>query len=216
MELDVVEQQSGKTWRQAFAELRKMALRHKVISAMVVAAVLGSLAGIAVAGITSSGSGGTPGGVTEGGSSWAVQPSGKPAARAFSLPLLGASGQVSLAQYAGKPLIVNFFASWCGPCEKETPMLARFYRAHHGSVALVGIDGNDVTSNALRFARASGVSYPVGWDPQINVGVAYQVSGVPQTFFLDARHRVVYRVFGAVTPAQLSEGLALSSSSSSR
>jgi len=207
---DVVEQQSGKTWRQALAELRTMAIRHKVVSALVIAAVLGTLAGIAVAGTRSSG-GTAADGVTGGGSSWAVQPSGSPAAQGFSLPLLGQSGQVSLAQYAGKPLIVNFFASWCGPCAKETPMLARFYRSHQGSVALVGIDGNDVTSNALRFARASGVSYPVGWDPQVNVGLAYQVSGVPQTFFLDARHRIVYRVFGAVTPAQLSEGLALSS-----
>jgi cytochrome c biogenesis protein CcmG, thiol:disulfide interchange protein DsbE len=137
-------------------------------------------------------------------------PAPDPAAAAFSLPVLGHSGQqVSLSDYAGKPLIVNFFASWCSPCQQETPLLAKFYRAEHGKVALVGLDENDVVGNALRFTRAKGVSYPVGWDPQLTAAYAYGVGGLPQTFFLNARHRIVDRIYGALTQADLNKGIAL-------
>lgn len=210
MESDLVSSRSPsrKSWRDAVSELYRSALRHKLVSGLVAVAVFGSLAAIVAVGVSGSGTGAASSS-DAGSASWAVRPAGSPAAQAFSLPRLGGSGQISLAQYAGQPLIVNFFASWCTPCKAETPMLARFYRARHGSVALVGIDGNDVTSNALRFAKASGIGYPVGWDPQVSLGLAYGVNGIPQTFFLDARHRIVYRVFGAVTPAQLTTGLRL-------
>ena len=61
----------------------------------------------------------------------------------------------------------------------------------------------------MSFARADGVSYPVGWDPQFDVASAYGVDALPQTFFLDARHRIVDRIFGAVTLADLQKGIAL-------
>jgi thiol-disulfide isomerase/thioredoxin len=137
------------------------------------------------------------------------------AAPAFSLPVLGHSGlKVSLAGYSGKPLIVNFFASWCDPCKKETPLLAEFYRTERGRVPVVGLDENDVLGRAMSFTRADGVSYLVGWDPQTTAASAYGVDALPQTFFLDARHRIVDRVYGAVTPATLDKGLALATGAS--
>jgi thiol-disulfide isomerase/thioredoxin len=182
------------TWAGAFGEVWRSAIRHKVISAIVAICVVGSLAGIALAGQTS-GAATTP----------PIIP-----APAFSLPALGHSGQqVSLAEYSGKPLIVNFFASWCEPCKTETPLLARFYRSERGKVAIVGLDENDVTGNAMSFTRADGVSYPVGWDPHLTAASAYHVVALPQTFFLDAKHRIVDRVFGAVTLAALHKGIAL-------
>ena len=137
-------------------------------------------------------------------------PAADPAAPAFSFPVLGHSGQqISLSDYAGKPLIVNFFASWCTPCQQETPLLAKFYHAEHGRVALVGLDENDVVGNALTFTHKKGVSYPVGWDPQLTAAYAYGVGGLPQTFFLNAKHRIVDHIYGAVTQAELSKGVAL-------
>ena len=109
----------------------------------------------------------------------------------------------------GKPLVVNFFASWCGPCKTETPRLAAFYRAEHGKVAIVGLDENDTQANALSFTHADKVTYPVGFDPEMTAASAYDVGGLPQTFFLDARHRIVGRIFGAVTQADLDKGIAL-------
>jgi cytochrome c biogenesis protein CcmG/thiol:disulfide interchange protein DsbE len=132
-------------------------------------------------------------------------------APAFSLPALGAAdpGTVSLSQYAGKPLIVNFFASWCVPCQRETPLIAGLYKANAGHVAILGVDSNDTTAKATAFVQAKGVSYPVGVDPQFITASAYNVDALPQTFFLDSRHRIVFRVIGAVTRAQLEQGVQL-------
>jgi thiol-disulfide isomerase/thioredoxin len=176
--------------------------------------VAGTFLAIGLAGAgTSGGSAAAAAGTGAG----AVIPAGEPAAASFNVPLLGQStARTSLAAYAGKPLVVNFFASWCPPCKQETPLLARFYRGEHGSVALLGLDTNDQVANALTFTRANGVTYPVGRDPDIAVASAYDVNGLPQTFFLNARHRIVYRVFGAVTAAELSKGIALATGGTAR
>jgi cytochrome c biogenesis protein CcmG/thiol:disulfide interchange protein DsbE len=135
---------------------------------------------------------------------------GQPLARNFTMAELGYPGrQVSLSQFRGKPVIVNFFASWCGPCQKETPLIARFYRAMEGRVTVIGIDANDQTGPALRFVRAAGVRYLVGFDPgTAPVALAYGVYALPQTFFLNARHHIVSRILGAVTMKELSAGVA--------
>ena len=124
-----------------------------------------------------------------------------PRAPAFTLAQLGHAGQhISLAQYAGHPLILNFFASWCEPCQRETPLIARFYRSHRRSVIIVGIDVNDSTSAGLAFARKMGVAYPVASDPSpMSMALSYGVTALPQTFFLNPQHRIVKRVIRAVT-----------------
>ena len=140
-------------------------------------------------------------------------PASHPAVPAFSLPALGQAGkQVSLTQYQGKPVILNFWASWCPPCQQETPLLASWYKQQHGHVALLGLDENDTTAAALKFAKAKGVTYPVGFDPQVRVALKYNVDDLPQTFFLNAQHRIVDHVLGAVTKAQLAKGLRLMNS----
>jgi len=183
------------TWAGAVRELWHTAVRHKFISGLIAVCVAASLVAIA---LVASGSGGPAGAAAD------------PAAPAFSLPVLGASGQdVSLSDYAGRPLIVNFFASWCEPCQKETPLLASFYRTEHGKVAIVGLDENDVLGSAMSFTHKEGVSYPVGFDPGAIAASAYGVAGLPQTFFLNAKHHIVDRVFGAVTLADINRGIAL-------
>ena len=81
-----------------------------------------------------------------------------PAARNFALRELGHPGRkVTLAAFAGRPVIVNFFASWCTPCKLETPTLARFYRESGERTAIIGVDSNDETGTALRFVHSAGV-----------------------------------------------------------
>jgi cytochrome c biogenesis protein CcmG/thiol:disulfide interchange protein DsbE len=170
----------------------RLIARNKLIS--------GSIAVFAVAAIVVS--------LLTGSSASALPPA--PAAPGFSLTALGQPGQqVTLAQYKDKPVIVNFWASWCVPCQGETPLLAAWYKRQQGKVALVGLDENDAAAKALAFARAKGVTYPVGSDPLTTAASAYGVDGLPQTFFLNARHQIVERVFGAVTTADLSEGVRL-------
>jgi cytochrome c biogenesis protein CcmG, thiol:disulfide interchange protein DsbE len=193
---DKVKRSMGQqTWKGAAREVGRTALRHKVLSATIAVCVAGSLIAVGVVG-SASGQAARPTPV---------------AAPAFSLPLLGdeSGQQVALSKYQGQPLIVNFFASWCDPCKTETPLLARFYRTEKGKVALVGLDENDTLGNATSFTRADGVSYPVGWDPQFTVASAYSVNALPQTFFLNARHQIVDRIFGPVTLASLHKGIAL-------
>jgi cytochrome c biogenesis protein CcmG/thiol:disulfide interchange protein DsbE len=147
--------------------------------------------------------------ITGGGTGGRPQP--PPAARAFTLKALGRPGSiVSLAEYAGRPVIVNFFASWCPPCKRETPLLARFYRDSRGAVAIIGVDANDDAGPAENFLREAGVTYPVGFDPfPASTTTSYGVSGLPQTFFLNARHRVVKHILGALTMKELTASVAL-------
>jgi thiol-disulfide isomerase/thioredoxin len=134
-----------------------------------------------------------------------------PAAKPFALKELGHPGQVvSLAAFAGRPLIVNFFASWCPPCKRETPLLAKFYSGAKGSIVVIGVDANDEAGPAEQFLRKAGVTYPIGSDPlPASTTTSYGVYGLPQTFFLDSKHRIVKRVFGALTLNQLHSGVAL-------
>jgi len=190
------------TWAGAIRELGQSAARHRIASAVVALCVAGSLVGVA---LVSSGSGS--------GSGRAAR-AADPVAPTFSFPALGHSRQrVSLGDYEGKPVIVNFFASWCAPCKQETPLLARFYHAEQAKVALVGLDENDVLGNAMSFTHSDGVTYPVGWDPHLSAADGYGVSALPQTFFLNAKHRIVDRIFGPVTLAALHQGIMLATGS---
>ncbi len=137
---------------------------------------------------------------------------GKPAprealrtARNFTLPALGHGGrQISLAAYAGRPVIINFFASWCGPCQRETPLLASFYRAHQGRVVIIGIDSSDEQGAALRFVASRHVTYPVAVDAfPAAVAASYGIINLPQTFVLNSKHQIVRHVSGGVTLPEL-------------
>jgi len=132
-------------------------------------------------------------------------------ARNFSLSVLGHPGQqISLRSMAGRPVIVNFFASWCEPCQRETPLIARFYRDNGGRPAIIGVDVNDSASKAMNFVHKSGVTYPVVADPMpMKAAIAYNLPGLPATFFLNARHIIVKRVYGPVTQAALTSGARL-------
>jgi cytochrome c biogenesis protein CcmG, thiol:disulfide interchange protein DsbE len=198
------------TWAGAIREVARTAARHKIATGLVALCVVGTLIAISLA----AGSTSVPAGTTDAAGAVGTSTDLGHAAPAFSLPVLGGSGRkVSLADYAGRPLIVNFFASWCSPCKQETPLLAKFYRAEHGQVALVGLDENDLQGSAESFTRADGVGYPVGFDPETIAASAYGVDGLPQTFFLNAEHHIVDRVFGALTTADLNHGIALATKS---
>jgi cytochrome c biogenesis protein CcmG/thiol:disulfide interchange protein DsbE len=173
-----------------------LARRHKVITGSV-AAFIAAVIAVSLA------------------TSGTAAPPAYAAAPGFTLTVLGQPGQqVSLSQYTGKPVIINFWASWCGPCQQETPLLASWYKQQHGRVVLLGLDENDVAADAIKFAKAKDVSYPIGFDPKVTVAPAYGVDGLPQTFFLNAEHRIVDHVLGAVTSADLAKGVRLMNAAS--
>ena len=137
-----------------------------------------------------------------------------PAAAGFSVAALGQPGQrVSLSQYPDKPVIVNFWASWCPDCQTETPLLASWYKQQHGHVSLIGLDENDASAKAIAFAHAKGITYPLGFDPLTIAASAYGIDALPQTFFLNAEHRIVERIYGAVTKPELAQAVSLMNTS---
>ncbi|HWG14632.1 MAG TPA: TlpA disulfide reductase family protein [Streptosporangiaceae bacterium] len=201
-------------WREKLARGRRAMSEHKVTTS-VFGISLAAIVGLGIfAGVSSPGTAAASGSGAGSSTSSAQSLIGQ-RAPAFDLAALGnstpadAAGHVSLAGYAGQPVIVNFFASWCGPCKTETPLLARYYKSGHGTVRVIGVDANDSRTAALAFTKKYGVSYPVGSDPAATTASAYGVAGLPQTFFLNAQHKIVDRVYGAVTTAALAKGVKL-------
>lgn len=107
--------------------------------------------------------------------------------------------RVSVAALRGKPAIVHFWASWCGPCTKEAGELARLPAALHGRAALVGVDWSDTHSGAQAFVRRHGWRFPVLEDDAGRTTTPWRVKGLPTTFVLDARGRIVRQLTGPQT-----------------
>jgi len=146
------------------------------------------------------------------GSSGPVVGIGDPAP-SFSLPSLTGGSPVvldALGKDRHHPVVLNFFASWCVPCQEETPLLARTADAEQAkgsNVQFIGVDTLDPRSSALPFVEKSGITYPVGSDGgQVSSGL-YAIDGDPQTFFLNAAGTVVGHVRGPLNQGELQQWL---------
>lgn len=121
----------------------------------------------------------------------------RPAAHDARLPLLDGSGSRALADYrtgtgtAGGWVVVNFFASWCDPCEAEAPLLNELQRRLAGRGTIVGVSWNDSTEDSRAFVRDHGVRFPVVRDVDGDFARAYGITGLPETFVVDPDGRVV-------------------------
>jgi thiol-disulfide isomerase/thioredoxin len=116
--------------------------------------------------------------------------------------------RVTLASLRGRPAVVNFWASWCGPCTREAPELARLPRALGGRARLVGVDWNDARSSARAFVKKHGWSFPNVRDADGAVGNRYRLDGLPNTFVLDRDGRIVRHLRGPQTVAQFERAVA--------
>ena len=125
-------------------------------------------------------------------------------APALLMPSLRGPGAVSVAKLAGKPIVLNFWASTCEVCKSETPALASAARALGGKVTFVGIDSVDRHGPAMAFITKYHVPYPVGFDPQGTLAIKYGVIALPVTVFLSPSGKtIVGENIGALTRSSL-------------
>ncbi len=124
-----------------------------------------------------------------------------------------ADGRLSLAELRGTPFVFNLWASWCTPCRSEAKLLERAWQvAGRRGVAFVGLDIQDVEDDGLGFLREFGITYPSVAEHDREVADEYGATGLPETFFVDRRGRIVGHVVGEVTAQQLTAGVAAAAS----
>ena len=128
------------------------------------------------------------------------------AAPVKDLPVLGAPGTGSLADHAGKVVVLNVWASWCPPCKSEMPLLQRLHDriAGRGGTVL-GIDTQDAPDEALAFVRRQRITFPSLRDRDREYGRSLGVSGYPETFVIDRQGRIAALRRGPIDQAWLDE-----------
>jgi thiol-disulfide isomerase/thioredoxin len=114
--------------------------------------------------------------------------------------------RVDLAQFVGKPVVINVWASWCAGCNEEAADLAALARAHP-EVQVVGLDIRDTRDDARAFYRRWGWRHPSIFDPSGGRAAKLTLQGLPSTFVLDSEHRIVSRIVGATDRAGFEKAL---------
>ncbi len=110
----------------------------------------------------------------------------------LTLPCLGGGADVSLSSLRGKPLVLNLWASWCGPCRDELPLFQRLHEAFGSRLTVLGVEINDQQpAKAPALASDTGVTYPLLADPDASLRVPLEVMGLPQTVLVAADGRMV-------------------------
>lgn len=136
-----------------------------------------------------------------------LAPGDLPARLAARLRPALADERLSLAELRGTPFVLNFWASWCVPCREEAPILADGWRRHGAQgVLYLGLNMQDLTDDALGFIEEFDVRYPNVREPAKATAEAYGATGIPETYFVSARGRIVGHVIGVVTDEQLDTG----------
>jgi cytochrome c biogenesis protein CcmG/thiol:disulfide interchange protein DsbE len=120
----------------------------------------------------------------------------------FTLTLLDGA-QFDLDAARGKPVVINFWASWCIPCEEEAAVLEQGYRTYRDRAVFVGVNVQDTDPLARDFLRRFGVTYPNGRDASGAIAVDYGMSGVPETYFVNRDGQLVRKWQGALDEARL-------------
>jgi len=111
---------------------------------------------------------------------------------------------LSLADSKGRPIVLNFWASWCPPCREEASLLERTWRVYKNrGVIFMGVDVQDRKEDALNYIREFDITYPNGPDPTGEIAIDYGVSGLPVTFFVSRKGAIVRRWVGAIEESVL-------------
>jgi len=169
-------------------------LNAKFYKLLIILAVVGLVLALVAGGVLL-----TRGGSENGSSSQPAAAEKKEVAPSFTLALLeGKSFQLS--EYKGKPVLINFFASWCLPCREEMPVLVKIAREYGSKgVVFLGIAVDDTEEKMKDFIVKYDVVFPVGLDKTAEVQKSFGLYGIPTTYFIDKQGVINYFHSGAVT-----------------
>ena len=121
--------------------------------------------------------------------------------------------EVKLSDFFGKPIVLNFWASWCGPCQYEMPDFEEAYKTYGEEVEFLMVNLTDGYSETLSSARAfledTGYTFPVYFDTKSEGMMTYQVYSIPCTYFLDAEGALVTKNIGMITADAIQQGIEL-------
>jgi cytochrome c biogenesis protein CcmG, thiol:disulfide interchange protein DsbE len=132
---------------------------------------------------------------------------GKPAP-AFTLRRLDSGATVTLADLKGKPVVLNFWASWCAPCKVEHPVLAWGARRFASEAQFYGVVFEDTEENARAFATPIDPAFPQLFEERARMAVDYGLTGVPETYFIDAAGIVRDKFVGPIDARSLAQRIA--------
>jgi len=111
---------------------------------------------------------------------------------------------VKLSDLKGKPVVVNFWASWCVPCAQEARDLEAVYEKYKDKVVFLGVDWTDIEGDARNYLQRFGITYANGPDLQTRIGPRYRITGVPETYVMDQDGNVKFTKISPLTVAELS------------
>ena len=121
--------------------------------------------------------------------------------------------EVNLTDFFGKPIILNFWASWCGPCKMEMPDFNEAYAAYKDEIEFLMVNMTDgsreTVEKASSFIAESGYTFPVYYDTEYSAAITYSVSSLPTTYFLNADGELVTYARGAINEATLEKGISM-------
>jgi cytochrome c biogenesis protein CcmG/thiol:disulfide interchange protein DsbE len=133
---------------------------------------------------------------------------GRPAP-VFTLQPAGGGAPVSLAALRGRPVVINFWATWCVPCYEEHAVLVAAAREAGDAVQFLGVIYEDDEDRVGEFLARQGKAYPSLMDDDGKTAMAYGIYGVPETFFVDAQGRIAAKYTGPLGPDAVAQNLAL-------
>jgi peroxiredoxin len=114
---------------------------------------------------------------------------------------------ITLSDFRGQIVLVNDFATWCGPCQTETPYLVEAYNAEGGDMVIIGLNLQESESKVAEFKQQHGVTYPLVMDPDGELTEIYHPIGLPTSWFIDSDGVVRYVHAGPMTTAMVQEAL---------
>ena len=126
----------------------------------------------------------------------------------FDLPTLSGDERVAVADYVGKPMVINFWATWCVPCRTEAPLLERAAKRYVDRVVFIGVDVRDFNGDAKNFVEKHGLTYLIAYDGPAKLWEPWGITGLPETFFVDRNGTIIDHKVGEITDeADLDEAI---------